>query len=283
MASSYTPAGIELIADGEQSGTWGQTTNTNWELVEEMVAGVVSIALTATTYTLTTSNGATSDGRHAVIVFTGSPGGTCTVTVSPNDMQKVYFIKNSSDQDVTLTQGSGTNVTVTSGDTKILYCDGGGAGANVVSVISSEFSTMDATTANITNLNLGGTAVTSTAAELNKLDGYTGSVTELNYLKNLYDTGVTNTEFDYLDGVTSNIQTQLGTKAALAGANFTGAVDVDAALTANSVAIDNGANDWTFTVVSNNLIFSYGGTARMKLDSSGNLTVTGNVTGYGTI
>ena len=76
------------------------------------------------------------------------------------------------------------------------------------------------------NLNYAGTAVTatgaelnildgvtSTTAELNKLDGYNGTVTELNYLKDLYDTGVTNTEFDYLDGVTSNVQTQLNTKA----------------------------------------------------------------------
>ena len=76
------------------------------------------------------------------------------------------------------------------------------------------------------NLNYAGTAVTSTGAELNildgvtsttaelnKLDGYNGTVTELNYLKDLYDTGVTNTEFDYLDGVTSNVQTQLNTKA----------------------------------------------------------------------
>ena len=53
------------------------------------------------------------------------------------------------------------------------------------------------------------TAITSTPAELNVLDGYTGSVTELNYLDTLHATGVTNTEFDYLDGVTSNIQTQL--------------------------------------------------------------------------
>ena len=59
------------------------------------------------------------------------------------------------------------------------------------------------------NLNYAGTAVTSTGAELNKLDGYNGSVTELNYLKDLYDSGVTATEYDYLDGVTSNIQTQL--------------------------------------------------------------------------
>ena len=76
------------------------------------------------------------------------------------------------------------------------------------------------------NLNYAGTAVTSTGAELNildgvtsttaelnKLDGYNGTVTELNYLKDLYDTGVTNTEFDYLDGVTSNVQTQLNATA----------------------------------------------------------------------
>ena len=61
----------------------------------------------------------------------------------------------------------------------------------------------------MTTLDIGGTNVTSTAAEINKLNGYNGTVTELNYLKDLYDTGVTNTEFDYLDGVTSNIQTQL--------------------------------------------------------------------------
>lgn len=54
--------------------------------------------------------------------------------------------------------------------------------------------------------------ITSTTAELNKLDGYLGGVTELNYLDQLHATGVTSTEFDYLDGVTDNIQTQLNTK-----------------------------------------------------------------------
>jgi len=65
----------------------------------------------------------------------------------------------------------------------------------------------------VNTIRLGGTNITSTAAELNKLDGYTGGVTELNYLDTLHATGVTSTEFDYLDGVTSNIQTQLNAKA----------------------------------------------------------------------
>jgi len=71
-------------------------------------------------------------------------------------------------------------------------------------------------------LQYGGTAITSTAAEINVLDGYTGSVTELNYLDTLHATGVTSTEFDYLDGVTSNVQTQLDAKSPIAGATFTG-------------------------------------------------------------
>ncbi|MDB2613354.1 hypothetical protein N9Y89_01085 [bacterium] len=65
----------------------------------------------------------------------------------------------------------------------------------------------------VNSIRLNGTNITSTAAELNKLDGYTGGVTELNYLDTLHATGVTSTEFDYLDGVTSNIQTQLNAKA----------------------------------------------------------------------
>jgi hypothetical protein len=72
--------------------------------------------------------------------------------------------------------------------------------------------------ANFTNLNtdkvenLGDLGITSTATELNKLDGFTGTKDDLNYAKDLRATGVTSTEYDYLDGVTSNIQTQLNAK-----------------------------------------------------------------------
>jgi len=65
----------------------------------------------------------------------------------------------------------------------------------------------------VKSLTINAVALTATATELNNLDGYLGSVTELNYLKDLYDTGVTSTEFDHLDGVSGNIQTQLDGKA----------------------------------------------------------------------
>jgi hypothetical protein len=120
---------------------------------------------------------------------------------------------------------------------------------------------------NLSPLKIDGTNVTATATEINVLDGITATTAELNYT----------------DGVTSNIQTQLDAKAATSGANFTGAVDVNAKLTANSFAIDNGSNDWTFEISSNKLIIKYSGTAKMELDTSGNLKVTGDVTAYGTI
>ena len=72
---------------------------------------------------------------------------------------------------------------------------------------ASGFTTNTGTVSSLSDL-----SITATAAEINKLDGYTGGVTELNYLDSLHATGVTSTEFDYLDGVTSNIQTQLDGK-----------------------------------------------------------------------
>ena len=138
MASTYTTnSGIELIASGEQSGTWGITTNTNLSIIDRLVNGVGAIALAGTTHTLTTSDGVLSDGQYSVLVFGGAPSGTNTVTISPNDGQHVYIVWNVSGESVILTQGSGGNVTVASGDTKVVYADGTGAGAAVVDITAN--------------------------------------------------------------------------------------------------------------------------------------------------
>jgi hypothetical protein len=206
MASTYTAnTGIELIANGEQSGTWGETTNANLEIIDRLTNGVGAITLSGTTHTLTTTDGTLSDGQYKVLVFGGSPSGTNTVTISPNDQDKQYFIVNNSGQSIILTQGSGTSVTIADGATDIVYADGGGAGANVAS-FSADLSgvllaannlsdLVDAPTA-LTNLGL-----TATAAELNILDGVTASTAELNILD-----GVTasTAELNILDGVTAS-------------------------------------------------------------------------------
>jgi hypothetical protein len=138
MASTYTVnTGIELIANGEQSGTWGTTTNVNLEIIDRLTNGVGAITLSGTTHTLTTTDGTLSDGQFKVLVFGGSPSGTNTVTISPNDQDKQYFILNSSGQSVVLTQGSGGNVTIANGKSAIVFADGGGAGAVVTDLTAT--------------------------------------------------------------------------------------------------------------------------------------------------
>ena len=230
MASTYTETGLELIGVGEQSNTWGETTNTNWRLAEELATGVVSISLNGlTSYSLTATTGATSNGRHFVVEFTGSPGATSTVTVSPADMQKVYILNNATDQTVNITQGSGGSVAVPAGTKKIVYCDGAGSGASVtdvtqnlslsgtvnidtfkidgVSVLATanEINTLDGLTASTAELNLLD-GVTATTAEINVLDGLNASTADLNLLNNAT---VTTAEINTLGGVTGGIQNQL--------------------------------------------------------------------------
>jgi len=314
MGSTFTDnGGIEKIGLGEQAGAWGTTTNNNFDIVDRLINGVGTITLSGTTHTLTTSDGSLSDGMFKVLVLAGSPSGTNTITISPNNADKLYFVKNGTGQTATFTQGSGADVSVASGKGAIIFADGAGSGAAVTdltalfvnsqaidgaviggttpaagtfttvtanggvtvdninidgteidlssgdltvdvagdiildadgdniflkdgstnvghvsmdsddltikSVVSdkdiifkgndggSEITAMtldmsesgNATfngTITTPGLTLGSTAVTSTAAELNALDGITATVTELNHT----------------DGVSSNIQTQLDTK-----------------------------------------------------------------------
>src|SRR6056297_1504910 len=138
MASTYTTnTGIELIATGEQSGTWGDTTNVNLQIIDRLTNGVGAITLSGTTHTLTTSDGTLSDGQYQVLVFGGSPSGTNTVTISPNDQQKFFVVKNNSGESVILTQGSGNDVTVANGNSAMVYADGAGATAAVVDLTAT--------------------------------------------------------------------------------------------------------------------------------------------------
>ncbi len=171
MATYTTNGGIKKIATGDESGTWGTSTNTNFDIIDRITNGVGSITLTGTTHTLTTSDGTLSDGMFKVLVLGGSPSGTNTITVAPNDAQKLYFIKNGSGQDAVISQGSGANVTVGNGDSAIVYCDGGGAGAAVAD-ISSDFGALAASN-NLSDLASATTALTNL--------GLTATATELNY------------------------------------------------------------------------------------------------------
>lgn len=132
MASTYTAnSGIEKPGSGEQSGTWGDTTNTNFDIIDRALNGVGAITLSGTTHTLTTTDGSLSDGGYKVLVLGGSPSGTNTITITPNDQDKLYLVKNGSGQTATFTQGSGGNASVSDGETAWIFADGAGSGAQV--------------------------------------------------------------------------------------------------------------------------------------------------------
>ena len=169
MASTYTSnLGVEKIGAGEQAGTWGNTTNNNLDIIDRAVNGVGAITLSGTSHTLTTSDGTLSDGGFKVLVLGGSPSGTNTITISPNDQDKVYIVQNGTSQTATFTQGSGGNVSVPAGSKKIIFADGAGSGAAVTDVTDA---------LDVATLRLAGTAVSSTATELNIVDGDTSAGT----------------------------------------------------------------------------------------------------------
>lgn len=131
-------------------------------------------------------------------------------------------------------------------------------------------------------------AITATQGELNALDGFTGTVTDLNYAKDLRATGVTAAEFDHLDGVTSNIQTQLNAKASassptLTNATLTTPTVSGATLTGTTTVTTVSMSPFTISIgADNRLDIKYGSVTVMSLDTSGNLRVTGNVSAYDT-
>ena len=251
MASTFSDLGIELMATGENAGTWGTKTNTNLQIVEKAIAGYVekSIAGGAQTTTLTITDGdtteSTSVARHAVIKLTGTITGNQVVTV-PDSIEKVYIVVNGTTGSFTVqfktASGSGVTFGASDKSTKLLFSDGtnivdtnfsgatdldGGsltldadadttitadtddqidiaiAGADDFRFTANTFTALSGSSVVIPEggLTLGSTAVTSTAAELNLLDGVSGLVQA--DLTKLAAVDATAAELNLLDGVTA--------------------------------------------------------------------------------
>ena len=122
MASTYTPLGIEIMATGENAGTWGTKTNANLNLFEQLTGGfsTLSIAGGAQTTDLTVIDGTTTGtAQYRMIEFTGTITGNQIVTI-PLDIQTFYFLRNSTTGSFTVqfkyVTGSGTSSTFASTD-----------------------------------------------------------------------------------------------------------------------------------------------------------------------
>ena len=201
MPSTYTTNnGIEKIGTGEQSGTWGDTTNLNFDILDQALDGLVTITATDTgssgsPNTLPITDGTLSDGRNRLIIITdgGDLGGSVYYQLTPADAEKIVFLRNSlsGSQDLILFQGTynaARDLIVPAGKDVIVKFSGTGTSTAVVAPVFADLS-LDAATIASADIN-GGTidgvtiGVTSVATVINvdnlKLDGNTLSSTDTN-------------------------------------------------------------------------------------------------------
>jgi len=181
MASTFTTLGLELMATGENAGTWGDKTNTNLSMVQAAVASYVekSIAGGAATTTLTITDGdateSTSVARSAIIKLTGTISGNQIVTV-PDSLEKTFIVVNgtSGSHTVQFKTASGSGVTFSTADkgSKFLFADG----TNINEIISSSIPADNITTGDAASsfATSSGAVLIDSQASTTTVDGHTG-------------------------------------------------------------------------------------------------------------
>lgn len=244
MPSSFSPSlRVELIGDGEQAGTWGQTTNTNLgTILEDAIAGYAAVTTVAAKQALTVSNGAVDEARNAMLALNTTTGAAYEVYAPP--VPKLYAVVNLAAHTVTVynstvtgnTTAAGTGVAIPAGRQLFLMTDG--TDFRVLGVISSSTNTPSTVVERDSSGNFAAGTITANLA---------GNVT---------------------GNVTGNV-----------AGNVTGNVTGNTSGSAGSLATTN----WTVTQSGADIVFSFNGTRRFKVDSSGNLTVSGNVSAYGSV
>jgi len=246
MATYINDLRVTELATGEASGSWGTTTNVNLELLAEaMGVGAEAIA-NASTHTITMADGATDQFRSTFLRLTGG-GQACTVTLAPNTISHTWIMRNETAAALTLTQGSGANVIIAAGQTKIVATDGGGSGGIVYEMDDLELAG---------NLAVGGTlGVTGIATFTDDIiigDGKTiGSASDVDAMTIASNGQVTFT------------QTLIGT-----ALDISGDIDVDGTANLDVVDID-GAVDMASTLTVAGVLTG------ASLDISGDIDVDG--------
>ena len=291
MASTFTTnTGIEKPGVGEQSGTWGTTTNENFDIIDRALNGVTGIALTTNSDTSTlntdTTSGALSDGMFKVLQYTGTLDSAHTVTITPNTAAKVYLIYNntSGSQNLIFSQGTGANATIIPGETAWIYADGGGEDAIVRRVELSKLTTaLDVNGQNITSASNGNVVISPNGSGDVQLDADTVRVGDSGAAANIASNGDNDLILKTGNSTTGTMQITEGANGNITRApNGTGFVGVPNILF-STTATDTNSNNWEIKLSGGNLFFAYNNVNKMKLDTSGNLTVVGDVTAAGTL
>ena len=270
MASTYsTDLRIELIGAGEQSGTWGSTTNTNLgTLVEDAISGNATVSVTVSPRALSALNGAVDEARQAILTLTTTLTAAFTVLAPP--VTKQYVIFNSTAYIATIgnatvlngtTPTGGTTVAIPAGRTVTVWSDG--------TNISSQNTHLPGTPTAATAGPGTNTTQIATTAFVTNVAGALGTMSSQN-ANAVAITGGT------ISGSTLTASTQFVGP----GTGITGtAVNLSAGALATGASAGTA---WTVVQAGTKLNIAYGGVVMLSIDSSGNIIARANVTAFGT-
>ena len=236
MATYTTNNGIKLISTGDESGTWGDSTNTNLNLIDASLDGQVTITLSTAGTSgspndLPVTDGVASNGRNRMIIFTdgGDLGATAYVQLTPNDSEKIVYIRNnlSGSRSILVFQGTysaSNDYEVKAGTTAVIYFDGAGAGAVAANLFNNAY---------FDGLQLGSVSVTSILDEDNMSSDSATALATQQSIKAYVDAQTTAQDLDY------------------AGDSGTGAVDLDSqtfTISGTANEIETSASGQTLTI-----------------------------------
>ena len=274
MASTFSDLGIELMATGENAGTWGTKTNTNLQIVEKAIAGYVEQAVTSGgTTALSITDGdtteSTSVARHAVIKLTGTITGNSIVTV-PDSIEKVYIVVNgtSGAYTVQFKTASGTGITFGASDkgTRLLFSDG----TNIV----------DTATGNVGSYDLNGETLILDADQDTNITADTDDQIDI-AIAGADDFQFTANTFTALSGSTIATNTIAETTSG-SGVTIDGTLVKDGAITNTSLVIGRDSDNDIDFATDNNILFRASGADQIKLVDGALAPVTDNDVDLGT-
>jgi hypothetical protein len=296
MASTYsTSLKLELIGNGDQSGTWGTTTNTNFgTLLEQAITGVQDITMVNADYTLTSFNGASDEARNAVLVVGGTNAAVRNV-IAPA-VEKLYVIRNNTVGGfaIVIKTSASTGVSIPNGSTLSVYCDGTEfylsvppyASTNTASTLvyrdgsgnfaAGAITAIDLTTSGNTTLGdaVGDTLTVNATPTINALTASSAVATNASkVLVSVTNTGTGNNVLATSPTLVTPalVTPALGTPASGVLTNCTGTAS---GLAAGSIANTGG---WNITPTGTTLYFNYNGTNVASLTSAGVFTALSNV------
>ena len=254
MASTYSDLKIELIGTGEQTGTWGTTTNNNFSVaIGEAITGSADVAFSSADVTVTLTNtNAAQIARNLRLNLTGTSGGARNLILGSGcQIEKLYLINNGLADAVTVKNTTGTGIAVPANTSMLVFNNG----TNVVAAVTA--------VTDLTDSSLTATRVV-----------YAGTGGNLVDSANLTFNGTTLTSTGFAGPLNGTVGATTANTGAFTTLSATGVTTVQAGtVSAPAITTTGDTNTGIYFPAADTIAFTEGGAESMRIDSSGNLSI----------